>query len=195
MGLRRFWIVVVALFVPTGALAGDHKAEMCVAFSKANAEGSEIRIYGFQTGGAWTPSHDHPWFGLVADAAVHFIGGETEGPVEQDVTQVTLAGGFRLTLPGHDHHPVMPYGQFKMGVVDRVGGIHPSDTAFAFVASAGLDWTWGGRGWAPRFQVDYVWKAGDISGSWQFSIGFVRRFTYESESHPLPSPRPDPPKP
>jgi hypothetical protein len=198
MGLRQPWLVVLALLVPAAARAGDHKADMGGALSKVYADGSEIRSWGFQVSGAFTlpfEEHKYKFFALVADAGVQFIGGEKEGPIEEDVTQVTVAGGFRLTALGH--HRVTPFGQVKAGVVDRVGGIHPSDAKFAWVFSVGLDWAWGDKDWGTRFQYDYVTGAGSISDSSQFSLGIVRRlhFPRDQDAPALPGPPPAPPKP
>ncbi len=198
MGLRRPLLVVVALLIPAGARAGDHKADEFFALSYLEGPGSTIKLGGLEVSLARTPSREHRSFACVGDLSVHFLGGEegsdqTDGEgtdqAQQDVTQVTFMVGARWTPLGdrqsgkhkgeHKHH--MPFMHFMVGFVDRTGGSHPSETAFALTGGVGWDWVPGDkRTWGSRVQIDYIRPvSSDMRHSWRFSAGAVYRIHFD----------------
>jgi hypothetical protein len=187
MGLRRFDLVVVALLIPAGARASDHKAAMFVAASDAKGPGSSINVGGVHLAWDWALENHHK-ISFVGDLSVHFIGGEKssgEGaaidPAQRDVTQFTFAFGPRWTpygKAGTHNRPFMPFGHVLVGVVDRAGGSHLAATAFALVPGFGWDLAPGEhKTWGLRAQVDYIWPvSSDMRHSWRFSLGAIYRF-------------------
>lgn len=189
MGLRRRWLVVVAVLLPAAARAGDHKFDVFLAGSYLRAPGSTINLGGWHVSGAATPLAKHRSFGLVADLSLHFLGGEGTDSKENvaegqqaDLIQTTLMVGPRWTPLGGDHkRHHMPFVHVMLlGVTHRAGGTHPGGTSAALTPGFGYDWAPGpNKTWGTRIQVDYVWPvSSDMKHSWRFSLGGVYRIRF-----------------
>jgi hypothetical protein len=184
--------VVAVLAYPAGAGAGDHQADVFLAGSYLNAEGSDIKLAGWH-GSFAVNVPEKKWLGLILDVSGHFLGGDDADPQpvcavrpcpQPDRSQITFMVGPRVT-PFNDGALHMLFAHvLAFGAVHRTGGPDvAAATSGAVALGVGYDFPVTGEDvFIPRIQADYVLPvSSDVGKGWRISAGVVYRL--KSELH------------
>jgi hypothetical protein len=176
MRVRRPWLLLVLLLLPSAARADDHTAEFYAAgFSFVPgsfligphvAFGKTIelpRYKGFDKN-----------LSIVGDFSTHF------GPNEEEGKRVTFAVGGRVSATIRDYFKLVHSGRALVGGVYGTDRPEP-ETNLAFLFGYEAEWMPGRRtleyeGWGFRAQVDWVVRKGDAENFARVSTGFVYRW-------------------
>ncbi|MGH9386289.1 MAG: hypothetical protein ACRD2N_18595 [Vicinamibacterales bacterium] len=154
MRIRRLWLVVVVLFMPTAARAHDHTADFFGGFSYADAS----KLWGFHTQlGTTLPWLDYD-LSAVGDLTIH-VGTHDRA----DLTRVTFLGGLRYT-------PTKT--RLLKNVVSfhaLLGGVHDADADSSndLALAVGVGWEYlpkgkdSAAGWGVKVQADYAFSQGE----------------------------------
>jgi hypothetical protein len=156
MRVRRLWLVVVVLLIPTAGRAHDHKADFFGAFSLAKGSTSKGA---HEVLAVSLPMLDHD-LSVLFDSSFH-VGSENG----QRLTRIGYMIGARYTFPGQpDVH------KNRFSVHGLVGGVRSHadaqvDNDPAIAVGGGWEFVLRGdkaaAGWAYRLQADYVFRSDD----------------------------------
>ena len=172
MRIRRLWLVLVLLLVPTAARAHDHFADVCFGVSLAH---ESILVGPFATvSKTFKTSTDSKLrnVSLIGDLSTHWGSHD-----DIDVRRVFFMGGLRYTFAGESHQKHLPFVEVLLGGAhndDDDGSDADADPALAI--GAGYEHVMSGSpgGWGIRVQGGYIVRPGDITP--RISVGFVKRF-------------------
>lgn len=175
MRIRRPWLVLVLLLVPTIARAHNHFADVCFGVSDAH---ESMLVGPFVTvSKTFETSTDSKLrnLSLIGDLSTHWGSHD-----DLDVRRVFFMGGLRYTFAGDQHQKHLPFVEVLLGGVhnkdDDGNGNSEGDADPALAIGAGYEHVMSGSpyGWGIRVQGGYIVRPGDVTP--RISVGLVKRF-------------------